>query len=189
MTPGANVPLSPTMMIIVSDNTATEVLYRMVGGTEPVNRRMESLGLRQTRAMNPPSVWFPALRSAPSTEAFYREKKTPFGLSTTHEMGRLLEAMERGTLVDKPSSDLMLRIMPGQVYRSRIPRYLSGYRVPHKTGDFLPYVGNDVGVLEAQGRTIVLCVYTGDHYGSGEALEEAIGQVAKSVGDYFEYRQ
>lgn len=178
-----------TMMIIVSDNTATEVLYRMVGGTEPVNRRMESLGLKQTRAMNPPSVWFPALRTASSTEAFYRDAKTPFGLSTAREMGSLLEMMERGTLVDKSSSDLMLQIMRGQVYRSRIPRYLYGYRVPHKTGDFLPYVGDDVGVLEAQGRTIVLSVFTGNHYGSGEALEESIGQVAKSVGDYFDYRR
>jgi beta-lactamase class A len=178
-----------TMMIIVSYNTATEVLYRMVGGTEPVNRRMESLGLKQTRAMNPPSVWFPALRAAASTEAFYRDGKTPFGLSTPREMGRLLEMMERGSLVDKPSSDLMLQIMRGQVYRTRIPRYLSGYRIPHKTGDFLPYVGNDVGVLEAQGRTVVLSVFTGNHFGSGEALEDAIGQVARSVGDYFEYRR
>jgi hypothetical protein len=134
-------------------------------------------------------VWFPALRSAPSTEAFYRDGKTPFGLSTPREMGRLLEMMERGSLVDKPSSDLMLQIMRGQVYRTRIPRYLSGYRIPHKTGDFLPYVGNDVGVLEAQGRTVVLSVFTGNHFGSGEALEDAIGQVARSVGDYFEYRR
>ena len=189
--PGATMTVKDllTMMIIVSDNTATEVLYRMVGGTDPVNRRVESLGLKQTRAMNPPSVWFPALRAASSTEAFYRDGKTPFGLSTAREMGRLLEMMERGTLVDKPSSDLMLQIMRGQVYRTRIPRYLTGYRVPHKTGDFLPYVGNDVGVLEAPGRTIVLSVFTGNHFGSGEALEDAIGRVAKSVGDYFDYRQ
>ena len=71
-------------------------------------------------------------------------------------MGSLLEKMERGTLVDKPSSDLMLQIMRGQLYRTRIPRYVTGYRIPHKTGDFLPYVGDDVGMLEAPGRTIVL---------------------------------
>lgn len=57
-----------TMMIIVSDNTATEVLYRMVGGPEAVNRRMDALGLKNTRAMNVPSRWFPSLRSAPTTE-------------------------------------------------------------------------------------------------------------------------
>jgi len=177
-----------TMMIIVSDNTATEVLYRMVGGPEAVNRRMDALGLRHTRAMNVPSRWFPSLRSAPTAEQFYREGKYPFGLTTPREMGQLLEMMERGTLVDKNASDLMLRIMRGQLYRTRIPRYVSGYTIPHKTGDFLPYVGDDVGMLEAPGRTIVISVFTGNHFGSGEALENAIGLVAKEVADYFAYR-
>jgi beta-lactamase class A len=178
-----------TMMIIVSDNTATEVLYRMVGGPSAVNARMSALGFSTTRAMNVPSLWFPALRAAPTTEQFYRDGKHPFGFSTPREMGRLLELMERGTLVDRPSSDLMLQIMRGQLYRTRIPRYLSGYTIPHKTGDFLPYVGDDVGVLEAPGRTIVLTIFTGNHFGSGEALENAIGLVAKDVADYFAFRQ
>jgi beta-lactamase class A len=178
-----------TMMIIVSDNTATEVLYRMVGGPDAVNARMQTLGLKTTRAMNVPSKWFPALRAAPTTEQFYRDGKFPFGYSTPREMGRLLEMMERGTLVDKPSSDLMLRIMRGQLYRTRIPRYVTGYTIPHKTGDFLPYVGDDVGMLEAPGRTIVLSVFTGNHFGSGEMLENAIGLVAEDVGQYFSYRQ
>ena len=178
-----------TMMIIVSDNTATEVLYRMVGGPDAVNARMEKLGLQKTRAMNVPSKWFPALRSAPATEQFYRDGKYPFGLSTPREMGRLLEMMERGTLVDKDSSDLMLRIMRGQLYRTRIPRYVAGYTIPHKTGDFLPYVGDDVGMLEATGQTIVVSIFTGNHFGSGEALENAIGLVAKEVADYFAYRR
>jgi len=177
-----------TMMIIVSDNTATEVLYRMAGGPDAVNRRMTSLGLTKTRAMTIPSQWFAALRSAASSEAFYREGQHPFGLTTAREMGRLLEMMERGTLVDKASSDLMLQIMRGQLYRTRIPRYVNGYRIPHKTGDFLPFVGDDVGALEADGRTIVISVYTGNHFGSGEMLENAIGLVARDVADYFAYR-
>ena len=178
-----------TMMIIVSDNTATDVLYRMVGGPDAVNARMQTLGLQKTRAMNVPSKWFPVLRSAPTTEQFYRDGKYPFGLSTPREMGRLLEMMERGTLVDKESSDLMLRIMRGQLYRTRIPRYVTGYTIPHKTGDFLPYVGDDVGMLEAPGRTIILSVFTGNHFGSGEVLENAIGLVARDVAEYFAYRR
>jgi beta-lactamase class A len=178
-----------TMMIIVSDNTATEVLYRMVGGPDAVNKRMSTMGLTTTRAMNVPSKWFPQLRSAASPEQFYRDGKFPFGFTTAREMGRLLEMLERGTLVDKPSSDLMLQIMRGQLYRTRIPRYVTGYRIPHKTGDFLPHVADDVGMLEAEGRTIILSIYTNDHYGSGEMLENAIGLVSKSVADYFTYRQ
>ena len=43
-------------------------------------------------------------------------------------------------------------------------------------------------MLEAPGRTIVISVFTGNHFGSGEALENAIGLVAKEVADYFAYR-
>ena len=178
-----------TLMIIVSDNTATDVLYRMVGGPGAVNRRMVALGLTSTRAVNSGADWFAALRAAPTAEQFYRDAKHPFGLSTPREMGSLLERMERGTLVDKTSSDLMLQIMRGQLYRTRIPRYITGYRIPHKTGDFLPFVGDDVGMLEGQGKTIIISIFTGNHFGSGEALENAIGLVAKEVADYFSYRQ
>jgi beta-lactamase class A len=180
-----------TLMIIVSDNTATDVLYRMVGGPEAVTRRMQAMGLRMTHPVNNGSTWFAALRAAPNPEAFYREGKHPYGLSTPREMGALLEKMERGELVDKSSSNLMLQIMRGQVYRSRIPRYITSYRVPHKTGDFLPFVGDDVGMLEMTGtpsKTIIVSIFTGNHFGSGEALENAIGLVAKEVGDYFAYR-
>jgi beta-lactamase class A len=181
-----------TLMIIVSDNTATDVLYRMVGGPDAVTRRMEAMGLRQTRPVNNGAAWFAALRSAQSAEAFYREGKHPFGLSTPREMGQLLEKMERGELVDKPSSELMLQMMRGQVYRSRIPRYITGYRIPHKTGDFLPFVGDDVGMLEIPdepSKSIIVSIFTGNHFGAGEALENAIGLVAKEVADYFSYRR
>src|SRR5712692_3299111 len=177
-----------TLMIIVSDNTATDVLYRMVGGPEAVNQRMAALGLKMTRAPDPARSWFAALRAAPSPEAFHREGKHPFGLSTAREIGKLLELMERGELVDKKSSELMLQIMRGQLYRTRIPRYVTGFRIPHKTGDFLPYIANDVGVLEAEGKTIVLSIFTANHFGSGERLEEAIGRIAEQVAAYASFK-
>jgi len=178
-----------TLMIIVSDNTATDVLYRMVGGPEAVTKRMNAMGLAKTHPMGNAAEWFAFLNAAPNRDEFARTAAHPFGLSTPREMGSILEQMERGTLVDKASSDLMLQIMRGQLYRTRIPRYLNGYRIPHKTGDFLPYVADDVGMLEAQGKTIVISIFTGNHFGSGEALENAIGLIAKEVGDYFAYRQ
>jgi beta-lactamase class A/uncharacterized membrane protein len=177
-----------TLMIIVSDNTATDVLYRMVGGVEAVNRRMDALGLPKTRAPAPSRAWFDALRAAPSATDFHRAAKTPYGLSTPREIGTLLERMERGTLVDKAASDQMLQILRGQIYRSRIPRLVSGFRIPHKTGDFLPYIANDVGVLETQGTTVVLSVFTANHFGSGDTIEEAIGRLAAEVASYFSYR-
>lgn len=177
-----------TLMNIVSDNTATDVLYRMVGGPEAVNARTRALGLTKTGAPANARAWFDALAASKDRDAFHREGKHPFGLSTPREIGTLLEMMERGTLVDKASSDLMLGALRGQLYRTRIPRYVTGFRIPHKTGDFLPYIGNDVGVLEAPGRTIVVSIFTANHYGDGDRLEEAIGRVAALVAEYFTFR-
>jgi len=188
--PGAVITVKDliTLMIIVSDNTATDVLYRMVGGVDAVNARMTALGLKKTVAPAPARAWFEALRTAPSPEQFHREAKHPFGLSTPREIGMLMEMMERGTLVDKASSDQMLQIMRNQLYRTRIPRLLSGYRIPHKTGDFLPYIGNDVGAIESPGQTIVISIFTANHFGSGDTLEEADGRIAREIADYFTYR-
>jgi len=60
--------------------------------------------------------------------------------------------------------------------------------VAHKTGDFLPYIGNDVGVLESGSRHVVICVFTAKHYGPGYMLEEAIGRVAELTSNYFAAR-
>src|SRR5437667_10209819 len=69
-----------TLMIIVSDNTATDALYRMVGGPDAVTRRMQTMGLKMTRPVNNGAAWFAALRAAPTAEQFYRDGKHPFGL-------------------------------------------------------------------------------------------------------------
>jgi beta-lactamase class A len=174
-----------TLMIIVSDNTATDLLYDKVGGPEPVTALMKEWGLESIRAPWKSEAWFKALRAAPSAEAFHREGKTPFGLSSPRDMGRLLEKIAKGEAVSKEASAQMLQIMRGQVYSSRLPRYVSGYRIPHKTGDFLPYIGNDVGVLEGPGKRIVICVFTANHFGAGDRLEDAIGRVAELAGNYF----
>ncbi|MBI4907626.1 MAG: serine hydrolase [Acidobacteria bacterium] len=178
-----------TLMIIVSDNTATDVLYRMTGGPEATTRRMAALGLKQTVAPAASKVWFDGLRAAGSAEKFHRAAKTPYGLSSPRDIGTLLERMERGTLVDEAASKMMLSILRGQIYRTRLPRYLSGIGIPHKTGDFLPYIANDVGVLElAPGNRVVICIFTANHFGEGVMLEQAEGRIAEAVARYFQAR-
>jgi beta-lactamase class A len=174
-----------TLMVIVSDNTATDLIYDKVGGIEPVNRLMAEWGLNSIRAPGTADTWFKALRAAPSAEAFHREAKNPFGLSSPRDLGKLLERIEKGEAVSKKASDMMLQIMRGQVYSSRLPRFVTGYRLPHKTGDFMPYIGNDVGILENQQRHVVISVFTANHFGMGDALEDAIGRIAELTGNYF----
>lgn len=178
-----------TLMIIVSDNTATDLIFDRVGGPAPVNALMQQYGLTATRATAPASAWFAALRTASSAAAFHKEGAHPFGLSSARDIGKLLEMMEHGKAVSPKASEAMLQMMRGQVYSTRLPKYLSGIRLPHKTGDFLPYIGNDVGVLEMPGRTVVVSVFTAHHYGVGTYLEDAIGRIGEQVANYYGYRQ
>lgn len=177
-----------TLMIIVSDNTATDLMFAKVGGVDSVNRLMSEYGLTQTRATGPSSEWFAALRAAKSPADFHREAKHPYGLSSPRDMGLLLEKIKTGKAVSKSASDQMLQIMRGQLYTTRLPKYVSTFRIPHKTGDFLPYIGNDVGVFESARRNVTVSVFTANHFGEGAMLEEAIGRIGQQVADYFAYR-
>jgi beta-lactamase class A len=178
-----------TLMIIVSDNTATDLLFDKVGGTESVNKLMQDYKLGTTKATGATDTWFKALRGAPSAAEFHRQGKTPFGLSSARDMGRLLEKIKRNEAVSKSASEQMLQMMRGQVYSSRLPKYVTGFILPHKTGDFLPYIGNDVGVMESQGRNVIICVFTSNHYGIGPNLEDAIARIAEQTANYFAFRQ
>jgi beta-lactamase class A len=174
-----------TLMNTVSDNTATDLLFAKVGGVDPVNALMTQYGLNSIRATGTTDVWFKALREADDAARFHAEAKTPFGLASPRDIGRLLEKIARGEAVSPRASEAMLKIMRQQVYRSRIPRYVTGYVIPHKTGDFLPYIGNDVGLLESPRHRVVLVVFTARHYGVGAQLEDAIGRIAEQVADYY----
>lgn len=185
--PGAQVTLKDllTLMTIVSDNTATDLIFDKTGGPDATNKLMSDLGLKSIRATAPTSTWFRDLRAAKSAEQFHRDGRTPFGLSSPRDMGRLLEMIKKGDAVSKSASEQMLQILRGQVYSSRLPKYVTGFRVPHKTGDFLPYIGNDVGVLESPNRNVVICVFTAHHYGIGPNLEDAIARIAELTANYF----
>jgi beta-lactamase class A len=185
-----------TLMIIVSDNTATDAIFEKVGGTDPVNALMRSYGLNTIRATGTADDWFKALAAAPSPAEFHNQGKTPFGLSSPREMGKLLEKIALGQAVSRKASDQMIAIMNGQIYRTRIPKYVVGFQTPHKTGDFVPFIANDVGLLVNAQRKVVISVFTEKSDLSaglptnlvGPYIEDAIGRIAEQVANYFAYR-
>jgi beta-lactamase class A len=177
-----------TLMIIVSDNSATDLLFEKVGGPEPVNALMRSYGLGTIQATGPSSAWFAALAQRGDAAAFHREGKTPYGLSSPRDMAKLLEKIQKGDAVSPQACEQMLQILRRQVYSSRLPKYVTGFQVPHKTGDFLPYIGNDVGILESPDRHIVISVFTAHHTGVGASLEDAIARIAEQVANYYGFR-
>ena len=185
-----------TLMIIVSDNSATDVIFEKVGGTGPVNALMRSYGLSTIQATGTADVWFKALAAAPNPAEFHNQRKTPYGLSSPRDMGRLLEKIALGQAVSKTASDQMVEMMNGQIYRTRIPKYVEGFQTPHKTGDFVPFIVNDVGLLISSQRRVVISVFTEKGNLSGNApttfvgpyIEDAIGRIAEQVANYFALR-
>ena len=200
-----------TLMIIISDNEATDILADKVG-RESVTAFMHSLGLNNTsiqfsdldfdrkdlgrldpsylHASGDQTVNFRFSRYSDQQveEAFSQtidDSSLYFGHSTTGDIGRLLEMMVQGKLVSKSASDLILSTMEKQQVNDRFPRYLENVRLAHKTGDGQPFIANDAGVMWVNGEPVVLVVFTGHHRGPTAALHESIARVAAYVAKYY----
>ena len=78
---------------------------------------------------------------------------------------------------------------------TRIPKYVGGFQTPHKTGDMVPFIANDVGLLINNKRRIVVSIFTEKHNLSagaptnliGNYIEDGIARIAEQVADYFGY--
>ena len=200
-----------TLMVIQSDNTATDMIFARVGGPGHVNDTIRQLGFKTIKATGTAFDWFRALgenadrawgkltpgelftRGYPLTmtdadvERFHFEGKHPFGLSSAREMGRLLELIARNQAASQKSCEEMMRILRQQQMRTRIPRFLDNVSVPHKTGDFPPYIANDVGLIETPRARVVVVFFCSHHRGIYAELEDAVGRMSEQVWAYFNY--
>ena len=58
-------------------------------------------------------------------------------------------------------------------------------KVAHKTGDFGPFIANDVGVIESRDiAPIIICVMMAGHRGNWENLEDAVARIAEKAWEY-----
>jgi beta-lactamase class A len=147
-----------TLMIVLSDNSATNMVIDQVG-IEPVNRRMGGLSLKQTFLNR--KVYLPAEEELPEERARFG-----LGVTTAGEMLALFEKMYRGELVDPESSRRMIDILLRQRDLDQIPRHLvgpewAGVKVAHKTGA-LNRVRNDVGIVYTPSGDYVLSLFAQD---------------------------
>ena len=94
-----------TLMMIMSDNTATNLVIDVLGA-DAVNLRMEALGLKETRLMRR------VFGGGESLEGKKEENKR-FGLgrTTPREMVSLMEKLERGEVISAAASKEMLELM------------------------------------------------------------------------------
>ena len=195
-----------TQMVITSDNTATDILIAKVG-RDRVNRMLDSLGYKQTLLLNTTGRIFRAVWEAADTAnaamsdrdvfergfpsdslamqrmtAFVTDPNKWLGRTTARETSRLLEQLERGQLAGRRVTEEMRGILRRQFYATRLPARLRGrVAIGHKTGDWPPYLANDVGIMYAPSGPIVISAFAMDNRGSYDRVEAAIARVAELV--------
>ncbi len=111
-----------------------------------------------------------------------------FGAASPREMGRLVESFESCTIAKTESCDEMRRMFRAQQAGTmKIPHYLT-VPVGHKTGE-TGGVTNDVGVIYARSGPIVISFFNMNMTGSRADTEDMMGEVARTVVDYFDGRR
>jgi beta-lactamase class A len=181
-----------TQMIVTSDNTATDIMIARVG-RDRVNHFLDSLGYRDTRlrmsvgeTFRAQQNYHPMLADTSASArnmAFVLDSTQWLGRTTAREISRLLEQLERGQLANESSTAAMRRILRSQFYTSRLPQRVrfEGVSIGHKTGDWPPILGNDVGIMYTRSGPIVIAVFTNGNTGSFFDLEATEGRIAEDV--------
>jgi beta-lactamase class A len=188
-----------TMMVIMSDNTATNMAIDRFS-VDAVNARVESLGLKNThlykKVMKPPTGPMPA-----------DQPKFGLGKTTPREMAEILEQigechLRRATPgatglndwapmddKDKAVCDVALTMLKDQFYRETIPRYLPNggdQTVASKTGS-LNAVRNDVALVAGKSGPMVISIFTYDNQDQtwtvDNSAEMLIARMAKAIVD------
>ena len=132
-------------MIDVSDNTATNMLIRLVG-RKHINATMERLGLERTHLAQDVRTSDWSVRKALRSSA--------------DDMVRLLAMMAHRSLIDEWSSNEMLSILEDDQINTLLPQPLpDDIAIAHKTGSFFDTL-NDVGVVFANDAPYVIAVMT-----------------------------
>jgi beta-lactamase class A len=140
------------LMIVVSDNTATNLILDRIGGNA-VNQRMAQLGLKQTAVMRK------IMQTKP--EAFTDEGRKPgndqwgTGRSCPRDMVVLLEKLYRGQLVSKPASEEMITVLKRQRDLQGVGRDMKDTVIASKSGA-LDHLRSEVAIVYSQHGAVAM---------------------------------
>jgi len=203
------------LMLLVSDNSAADLLLQLAGGPQAVTERMRSLGLNDLDlnrstvqliadstgyALPPEKEWTPerfrklydgttkdSRREA--TRGFLRD----FRDTTTPEtMVFLIERIHRGGVLSPESRAMLFEILErSQTGKNRIPGMLLPHTVvAHKTGT-IAGTASDVGLItlpDGAGH-IAVAIYLKGTEKEAEEKERTIAQISRAIYDFFLFRQ
>ncbi len=133
-----------TLMIVVSDNTATNMLIDMLGGAGAVNDGLDELGYHDIRLNHKIGYAPPPLVVAGSPPS--QASSEPLGYATPAEFCRLLADLHAGAVVDPGASAEMITTLRHQQSQSLVPRtYLDVADPPDEPGPDGPAVASKTG--------------------------------------------
>jgi beta-lactamase class A len=159
-----------TMMVAVSDNSATNVLIDRVG-MDNVNAMLDALGLAHTRLM----------RKMMDLDAAKQGREN---ISTPREMMLLLDAIYHDKVLNKESTSDFFKMLSTNK-DSWIPRDLpADVKSANKPGA-LEGVRNDSGIVFVEGRPYVICVMTAFLNNERDG-EQAISKISLAAWQMFD---
>lgn len=169
-----------TLMIALSDNTATNLIIDKLG-IRAVNARMDSLGFKSTK------LYAKVFKRAGTTIDSAGSARWGLGVTTPNDIAGILAGLYRNQLVSDSASARMVSLLKLQFVRDRIPRLLpAGTVVAHKTGE-VDDSKNDCGIVYARERAYVFCAFTRENtdrrwVADNEALQ-TVAELSRLVYD------
>jgi beta-lactamase class A len=152
------------LMIVVSDNTATNLILDRIGGNA-VNARMARFGLKQTAVMRKimQAKLFPDPHAKPQPQGMTDEGKKPgngrwgTGRSCPRDMVLLLEKLYRGDLVNKAASDEMIAVLKRQHDHTGVGRDMKDTVIANKSGA-LDHLRSDVAIVYSPHGPVAMAI-------------------------------
>ncbi len=159
-----------TFMVVLSDNSATNILIDRVG-MENVNAKIARLGLKETRLR----------RHMIDLEAARQGREN---VSTPREMMTLLEKVRAGQALDAAHAAEYFRILK-LPKESEFHKALPGLTTIADKPGALEAVRCDTGIIEVRGHPFAISVNT-TYLADNDEGEHAIEQVARLAYSYFD---
>lgn len=171
------------LMLLISDNSATDMLLRLAGGADAVTAKMRELGIEGIRVDRSTKELIGDWIAAP--EKF---EVDPKDTAQPRAMVALLERIYRKDLHKPASAELLLDIMGRcETGDARLKGMLpAGTAVAHKTGTIGGTV-DDIGIVTLPGDAghVAIAAFVKSARKPMASSEKAIAEVARAVYDYF----
>lgn len=165
-----------------SDNNGCDILLRLIGGTETVQKFINSKGIRNfTIKVNEEQMH-------QGFEFMY------LNTTTANSANQLLKDFRNKKIVSKTSTDfLMTTMLETSTGKNKIVAQLpESVPVAHKTGSSgknekgLTIAENDIGIVTLPGgKSYALSIFVSDSMESAETNTKMIADISKIVFDYF----